>query len=729
MAGEAVVVDGQPERWQHAAPPMVATFSCFCRLPLSFRAAFLRASCLFLLIGQWGVAQDATEEPARLILKAEAVEDVEADLAKEKAEMEEKKEVSPLDATWKTQTQARVLTLSIPAPRGQIVDRNGVPLAQTRVAHALALNFPFMKDATKEQILEYANGRIDQANRLLGKEWGLPDERLLEHYEHRRWLPLVFSIEEGLSVDLSVDEMDKVQGILGSGLELQPSYVRYYPKGDTACHVVGYVGKVRQLPTGPIADGDPLFEQLEGREGLELTFNSDLEGTPGSINMLFSPEGKLLSEEILRRPVPGRTLVLSLDFNFQKYSENALKKGARNGGSFVIMDVRTGDILAMASNPGYDLNLWVPGIKSADFQKLNQDPKKPLYPRASFGQYPPASTFKIVTALGALESGKVTERTSYDCDNAYYIGDRYFKNWNKNGEGSMNVITAIKRSCNTWFYQAALAVGTDAVTDMALRMGFGEKTGIPLRAEAAGTVPTNASKMASRGYKILGGELANIAIGQGEVLVTPLQVCRSMAALADGVTMPKPRLVRQVQDVNNRVVMATDVEVARRVDLNPEHREAVVKGMVAVVSGDGGTGRRAGIEHAQVAGKTGTAQWKIAEDQNLAWFTGFLPANNPVYAFAVLYEGSPGESVSGGALAAPMVSEVFNNIFEKASPDDPLVLAMQDIPKAVEVDEGDSDPTEGGQSGPSETQYVEPPPVEETEKRTLGGFFRRIFGN
>ncbi|MCB1226819.1 MAG: hypothetical protein KDK99_13470, partial [Verrucomicrobiales bacterium] len=357
-------------------------------------------------------------EKPRLILKAEPVED-DAEEAP-KAEMEEEKKKAPLDASWKTETQARVLTLTIPAPRGQISDRNGEALAQNKVANYLALNFPFMEGADAAKILAYAREKMAQANRVLEKNWDLPDEALLQHYEHRRWLPLVFSIEEGLNVDLTEDQVAKIRPLLGDGLELQSAYVRYYPKGDTACHVVGYVGKVRKLPTGPIVDGDPLFEELEGREGLELSFERELKGTPGMINLLFSPEGELLSQEVLRRPVPGRNVVTTLDYHFQKYAENALKKGARNGGSFVIMDVRTGDLLAMASNPGYDLNLWVPGIKSEDFKRLNENPRKPLYPRAAFGQYPPASTFKIVTALGALESGKITERTSFDCDSSYY---------------------------------------------------------------------------------------------------------------------------------------------------------------------------------------------------------------------------------------------------------------------------------------------------------------------
>ncbi len=677
-----------------------------------------------------GLSASAQQEaPNALILKAQVVEDDEIESKEESADQAAIK-TAPISATLRTQSEARTLTLRIPAPRGQIVDRNGVPLAQTRVANYLALSFPFIEKATNEKVLAFAREQINQANLVLGKKWTMEEARLLSHYEHRRWIPLVFSTEDGLNVELTNEDLDKIKPLLGKGLVTQSAYIRYYPKGDSACHVIGYVRKVRALPMGPIADEDPIFEELEGVEGLEATFDRDLSGTPGKVNMLFSADGKVLSEEVLRRPVPGRNVVTTLDYNIQKYAENALKKGARNGGSFVIMDVKTGDILALASNPGFDLNVWVPGIKSEDFKKLSADPRKPLYPRATFGQYPPASTFKIVTVLGAMESGKVTPKTSYNCGTSLLIGDRYFHNHSKNAEGMMNAITAIKRSCNTWMYQAALAVGADSITGMAIKLGFGEKTGIPLKAEAAGTVPTNARKMEQRGSKLSSGELANISIGQGEVLATPLQVCQSMSALADGTNLTQPRLVRQIQDVNDKVVMATEVQVRRRIDLNPEHREAVVNGMVAVVSGSGGTGKAAGIKHAQVAGKTGTAQWNIAKNQNLAWFTGFLPANNPVYSFAVLYEGRPGESVSGGGLAAPMVREVFNNIFEKASPDDPLVQAMKDTPATMTVDEGGRDRSnDGAAPRPSSRPVEEVKPAEvPQENKGARGFLRKLFG-
>lgn len=624
-----------------------------------------------------------------------------------------------LSASLLTQKEARTLRLSIPAPRGLIVDRNGIALAQNRVANYLALNFPFMDGATPEKILAFAHGKIAEANRLLGKNWSLPDERLLSHYQHRRWLPLVFSIEEGLNVEITPEQQETLKPLLERGLMLQPAYIRHYPKEDSACHIVGYTGKTRPLPLGPIVDGDPLFEEMEGREGLETTFDSWLKGMPGEINLLFDPDGKLLSDEVLRRPSPGRTVVTTLDFNLQKYAENALKKVARNGGSMVIMDIRNGDILAMASNPGFNLNDFIPGMRSARYEELSNDPRLPLFPRSFRGEYPPASTFKIVTALGALGSGKVTPTTSFNCGTSYQVGDRVFHNWNsKADEGPMNVVTAIKRSCNTWFYQAALAAGADPVTNMALHMGFGERTGIPLKAEGKGNVPTNAD------HKILGGELANIAIGQGAVTVTPLQVCQAMAALGDGVNMPQPRLVKQVQTIGEVVVSAIEETKRKPVNLDPVHRDTVVKGMVAVVSGPGGTGRAAGIKKAQIAGKTGTAQWRPNKDQNLAWFTGFLPASQPVLAFAVVYEGRPGETVSGGGVAAPIVNEVFTNYFEGAPTDDPLVAAMKDVPQAVAIDEGALDPSAATEK-PAPAAEAPPPP--QPEQRTLGGFFRRLF--
>jgi penicillin-binding protein 2 len=664
-----------------------------------------------------------------MVLKAQVVEDDEEPGSGEEAVKVEEK-TAPISAEWRTQREARTLTLSIPAPRGQIVDRNGEPLAQTRVANYVALVFPFMKDATDAQIMAFANDKIGKVNQALGKRWSLDAERLVTHYKNRRWVPLIFSVaEDGRNVELSNEEMDKVQPLLGSGLVIHPAYLRYYPKGDSACHIIGYVSRQRKLPVGPVMDGDPLFEELSGTSGIEKSYDRDLTGSPGMVEMLFSEDGEVLSEKTTRAPVPGRNVVLALDYKIQKYAENALKRGAQNGGAFVVVDVQTGDVLAMASNPGFDLNLFVPSISNPDFQALNMDKKKPLSSRAYYGVYPPASTFKLATVWGALESGQVTAKTSFNCTTSWLVGDRYFHNHNtKSGEGMMNAITAIKRSCNTWMYQAALKVGADPVTNAAVKLGFGVKTGIPIPGESAGLMPTNTMKLEQRGSKIIGGELANISIGQGEVLATPLQVAQAMAAIANGENLLQPRLVLQVQDVHDRVISATEVEVRRKLGMDPEHRDVLVKGMVAVVSGSGGTGHAASIKHAQIAGKTGTGQWKPAQNQNLAWFSGFLPANNPVYAFAALYEGRPNEKVSGGGTAAPMVRQVFNNVFENASPDDPLIALMKDTNNRMDVDEGERDAGDEGVTPPPRAQPVEEVKAAEVEKPERKSLFRRLFG-
>lgn len=671
-----------------------------------------RAVCCFMAVSGGLTSQ------AQVVLKAQPVVE-EPKAQPEKPSVPEK---TDLKASWQTQKEARALTLSVPAPRGQIVDRNGIPFAQNRAANYLALVMPYMEGASDDQVTTFARTTIESVNRVLGKTWSLSDDKVLLHYKHRRWLPLVFSVEEGLNVEITPDMEEKLKPLLGSSVVLQPAYIRHYPQAGTACHIIGYTGKTRPLPTGPIVDGDPVFEEMEGREGIETAFDGDLKGQAGLVNVLFSPDGKRLAEDVRRNPVPGRNVVLSIDYNFQKYAENALKKHT-TGGAMVIMDVTNGDILAMASNPGFDLNEFVPGIRSKRYEELTKNPHLPLFPRSFRGEYPPASTFKIVTALGALDSGKVDAKTYYDCDTAMEIGNRVFRNWNKEGEGSMTVVTAIKRSCNTWFYRAALDSGADFIANMALRLGFGERTGIPLKAEGEGFVQTNAWTLQHLNSKMQSGDLANMAIGQGRVLATPLQVCQCMAGLADGARIPQPRLVLQVQDMADRVVMAYEPKDRKRIDLNPDHRQTVINGMVAVVNGSGGTGRAAGIKHAEIAGKTGTAQWKPTKDQNLAWFTGFLPAGKPKFAFAVVYEGEPGEDVSGGRKAAPIVSEVFTNIFEKAPADDPMLLAIKDVPKATVVEEEVVE-TPGETVERARPPQPPPPP----ERKGIGGFFRKLFG-
>jgi penicillin-binding protein 2 len=504
------------------------------------------------------------------------------------------------------------------------------------------------------------------------------------------------------------------------------------------------------MPRKDIVDGEPYTEEPQGRSGLELTFESSLRGTPGMINLLYSPDGELLHQEVLRHPTPGHNIVTTLDYAKQKYAENALRKHAPRGGAMVIVDVQNGDILAMASNPGFDLNEFIPGISDARYAKLRDNPLMPMHGRAFQGRYPPASTFKAITSIAALECGAISPSTYYHCNTYFKIGEKKFWNWNhKTPEGDLNVVSALKRSCNPFFYQAALDMGKEPLIEMSQRLGFGEVTGIPLPGENAGIIPTDAYMMRTQNMRMTSGILAQMAIGQ-VIEASPLQVAQGMAGIANGESLPKLRLVKQIQDFNDGIVEAWDTGTKKQLNFKTASRDAVVKGMVAVVNGSGGTGHQAYVKNARIAGKTGTAQWKyFGEDddrnRNLAWFAGFLPADNPQYAFAVVYEGAKGESVSGGQEAAPIVKEVFANIMRHREDDPTLIAALNGKRKkdpkdgenagdSNEDEDADEDGTKNKRpkkAAPKAKPVQQPPPQPAApptqSKGGLKGLFRKLF--
>lgn len=586
-----------------------------------------------------------------------------------------------IGSSFITQTEARTFTLTVPAPRGQILDRKGYPLAQNKVAYYAAINFPLLQGADDTAILRYAGERIVHVNRLLAKKWDLSADVVLNHYRNRRWLPLTFS-------DALTDaEVEKIRKAPERGLLLHPVYLRHYPQGQMLSHVLGYVGKRPPRELGPIRPNEPLWGEAIGVEGLEETYEVQLTGEPGGVNLLFEADGTKLREEMVRRPRPGNNIVTSIDAEMQKIAEDMLAKHVKRG-AFVIMDVRNGDVLAMASFPQFNPNDFIPAITQEAYSRLANDPAKPLLSRAFRGAYPPASTFKVPVALAALEERIVTESTLYSCPTSWSIGDVVMRNWNKDPEGSMNVIGALARSCNTWFYQVGTQAGADPVTMMARRLGMGEKTGIPIRAEVEGLVPTNRWWRQKYQYNMSTGDLANICIGQGQVEASPLQVARMMAAVGNGQAVVKPRLVLQIQDYNNAVIQSVPREEIGQLNIDPAYLDVVRRGMDEVVNSGRGTGRAAGNDKISVAGKTGTGQWKPALQQNIAWFAGFAPADYPVISFAVVYEGDPGETVGGGKNAAPVIGE-----FLKEYLTDEHVAEIKEASEEVKIALKDLEPT------------------------------------
>jgi penicillin-binding protein 2 len=440
--------------------------------------------------------------------------------------------------------------------------------------------------------------------------------------------------------------------------------VRTYPKEKLAGQIIGYTGKTGRNPDGIVDNHETLWPETEGREGLEQTFNQMLTGKHGEYKLTFDKDGRKTSERLVTPPEPGYNVVTTIDVRLQELAEKALEARAKRG-AIVILDPNTGDVLALASWPTYNPNLFVPSISLEQLQSLQNDPDIPLLPRAYRSAYPPGSTFKVAVGIAALEAGAIRSDDQFNCVPAIQIGNVTFHNWKKGDRGSLNFVQALTESCDTWFYQVGIKTGAQPIIDWALKLGFGARCGIPLRGEAEGRVPNDEYMKATHGRKLLNGDIANLSIGQGDLLVSPLQMAQAMATVANGGTFYQTRLVQQVQSFDNGIVTAYQVRAKRTLDLLSETRDQLRIGMTHAVNGGGGTGHQASLDNVEVAGKTGTAQWGPKnKERTAAWFAGFLPADQPQYAFAAVYEGDVGSKVHGGSSAAPMIADVFKEIYK-----------------------------------------------------------------
>lgn len=644
-----------------------------------------------------------------------------------KPKTDRKPEKPKISISLNTDPNARPLSLRVPAPRGQIVDRNGVSLARNRLAYYLGVQLPLKEGLADSAVFDAAREPIAWIQRTLPNGWEISDDKILDHYRKRRWVPLMSSAMVPEAV------VEAVQHKMPYMVVLRPFYLRTYPKETMASHLLGYMGKSGSMPSGDILAEEYLWPPTIGKSGLEQRFDAPLTGTPGTWSVLYNAAGDKLSEDWVQRPQAGHTVVTSLDARFQAVVEAEMRQNQVRG-AFVIMDIKTGDVVAMCSNPGYNPNDWAYGMSQAEFDKYNLDPKHPLIPRAIQGLYPPASTFKVVTALAALESGKVSPDTEFNCPKGMMFDRTWKWNHSQRDEGMMDVVRAIKRSCNPWFWQAARASGAASLCAMGARMGFGDKTGICLPSmEATGVMP-NPEFYQKLGTSLQGGILANVAIGQGEVLATPLQVCQMMAAVARGDAVPRPRLVRQIQDVDGNIVENFPPSVRATLTLDKDHLEAVRKGMRAVIVDSDGTGKEARNNQVTMAGKTGTGEWHDNPKDYVAWFAGFAPATNPQYAYAALYEGDPGDKISGGKFVAPFVGDVFEKIYriKKAGDEMPEDNAddgeTEETRKVVASSRKKRSGSSSGSGVASTAKPQEPSPAaaEAPRRAGLSGWWKRI---
>ena len=537
-----------------------------------------------------------------------------------------------------------VRRVQVGGARGRILDRGGVVLADNRTALSIVCLPTFFQRRTWEGTVEEIVRGIDRVAAVVGRPSERTDRDIRRHVNQSLAMPLVVWRDIG---ERELEVFSEHQRDL-PGFEVEETDERFYPNGPLAAHLLGYVGR----DLGEVVAGDEKFNfvtaELRGRAGLEIYYDSFLRGVSGDRRVLVDARGFAIREWTVAEPSRGPDLLLTLDAGIQREAERQLQ-GQR--GACAVLDPRTGEVLALASAPGFDPNEFVPTLSQELYARYANDPAKPLLNRAAGGAYAPGSTFKPVTALAALASGKPADAL-YACTGVFELGSLQLHCASRWGHGELDLRHALMKSCNPYFCSLGMTVGTNALIRAARAFGLGEKTGIDLGVDMAGTVPDGAWKQRMYGERWYPGDLAQMSIGQGMLLVSPLQMARVAGAIGTG-QLVTPHLKR-----------GAPVEL-RPLPFAKEQLEVVREGMRMVVEGDGevrGTGWRGGEGlPVSVSGKTGTAEiGRGATRRKNTWFIAYAPTEAPRVALALVVEN--GEA--GGTTAAPRAREILRRAFD-----------------------------------------------------------------
>jgi penicillin-binding protein 2 len=540
------------------------------------------------------------------------------------------------------------------ATRGRILDTHGAPLADNRPSFDIVV----VPEDTKD--LDKTMRRVED---LVGRELRKPDEIRIASRERPPFEGIV--IERDIDWESIVALETNEYRLPGVRLGVGP--MRTYPEGGLASHILGYVGEVSKKDLR----GDKEYRPGDriGKTGAEQVWESNLRGASGAQQVEVDARGRrlrVLSEAGGER---GASLYLTIDKRLQAFAEQLLDG---KEGSIIAMRPKTGEILAMASAPGYDPNQFAGGIGNADWRALLENELRPLNNRAVQGQYPPGSTFKIVTAAAALEEEVITPESKIFCGGSHDLGNRTYRCWKRGGHGEMDLHDALAESCDVYFYQIGQKLGVDRIAAYATRFGLGEETGIDLADEKSGLVPTRNWKKERYGESWYAGETLSVAIGQGFLLATPLQIANLAATVAnDGLRM-KPQLIKKIESGDGQTLSAMTPESRGRLGLKPKTLQEIREALHSVVHGRQGTGKAARLDTIELAGKTGTAQvFKMGKKQiktdslarhlrDHAWFFAFAPVEDPEIAIAVLIEHAGG---GGGTRAAPLAHDLADFYF------------------------------------------------------------------
>jgi len=564
-----------------------------------------------------------------------------------------------------------VRTVRLEAPRGEIVDRFGRELATTRPAFGVHVMPAELRE--RELTLAALGSLLDRDPSELSERVGTPRGR--SRFQSVR-----------IANDLPYDSRTRVESHLYAlpGVFTDVSPRRYYVGGSLAAHVLGYTGEIqiRQLEKRSFADyqsGDVI-----GQAGVESRFESILRGRAGGRNVVVDVAGRI--DEVLDEvdATPGGTLMLTIDRDLQRVAEDAFLPdvigGEEKRGAVVALDPRNGDVLALVSSPAFDPNSFAGGIDSVTWKQLAESDSRPIQNRALAGQYPPGSTYKVFVAAAALEEKAVTLDERVFCPGSFKLGRRTYRCWKRGGHGSVNLHEALVRSCDVFFYQLGLKLGIDRMAFFANGFHLGRRTGIALGNESPGLVPTRAWKERRFGEVWLKGETVSASIGQGYNLTTPMQLAVAYAAIANGGTIFRPRVMLRHTGPDGIVERGPEPESLGKVPVSPKHLATITRALEDVVHGDGGTGGRARIPGLRVAGKTGTSQvvhLKNTEDleddeipfkfRDHGWFAAFAPVDAPEIVVVALAE----HGGHGGSAAGPIVNAVLSRYFKTSMPEAP----------------------------------------------------------
>ena len=544
------------------------------------------------------------------------------------------------------------------APRGMIADRQGRPLIANRPYFNVTL------------VREDAPNPADLLNRLaaiLDVDVNELLERIREGEDYPRYVPILLKQDIDWKTLVAVE--NHLYDLPGIRIDVLPSREYFYE--NLGSHLFGYLGQMNEKERAEHEGEYQRNDQL-GKLGLERIYEEQLRGEPGRRYVEVDAQGFEQREVSVQQPMPGSDLKLTIDRDLQDTAEDALSGTA---GAAVVMEVGTGRILAIASSPPLELNKFVGGVSRKNWDAMQRDELKPLTNKATQGQYPPGSTYKMVVALAGLSEGVVNNDTTFFCNGAMRFKDRDYHCWKKHGHGTVSLERALAESCDVYFYSVGMKVGVDKLAQYAKSLGLGQPTGINLEHEKGGVVPSSDWKKRRFGQVWHEGETMSISIGQGYDLATPLQICQMTSALVNGGIRYRPQVIEAIMDADGNVAKGFEPIVDGHALGNPKSLNLIRAGMVAAVNNPHGTANIVKSSTILVGAKTGTAQvvkleqYKHLKEKDIpykyrdhAWFTCFAPADKPEIAIAVIVEHGLHGATGAGPVARRLLKEYFKGI-------------------------------------------------------------------